>query len=182
MSDIAKAVNDAGIAMSSTSGLGVPLDFDAKSSIQLEYEPEIGEVNANLEKLLALPVLTLTPSFEHKFSAASKHAQGAGSSDLQREWRKRIGSVTLAYFAGLAHQLEYAGFGKDDMLQEGLQDAVEKNEIQLRVVEKLVKKTCHEVVVENGVLVIQTVPKWWGTNVNDVGAGPADILQVSEGS
>ena len=146
--------------MSSASGSGVPLDFDAKSSIQLEYEPKIGGMKAKLKKLLTLPVLTLTPNFEHNIAAVSNHAQGAGSSDLQREWRKRVGSVTLAYFAGLAHQLEYAGFGKDDMLQEGLQDAVEKNEIQLRVVEKLVKKTYYEVVVEKGVLVIQTFPKW----------------------
>ena len=162
--------------MSSGSGSETPLDFDARSSIQLEYEPKIGEVKARLEKLLALPVLTLTPNFESNFAAITKHAQGGDASNLQREWRNRVGSVTLAYFEGLAHQLDYAGFGKDDMLQEGFQDAVEKNEIQLRVVGKMTRRTYNEVVVENGVLVIQTVPKWWATNVNDVGADMTDIL------
>ena len=174
--DLDKAVNEAGIASSSDSGSEASLDFNAKSSIRLEYEPKVGEVKTKLEKILALPVLTLTPNFEHNFAAVSKHVQAVGGRDLPREWQTHFGSFTMFYFEGLAHQLEYAGFGKDEMLQEGFQDAVENNEIQLRVVEKLIKKTYHEVLVENGVLIIQTVPKYWATNTNDVGEGIADIL------
>ena len=176
-SEIAQAVNEAGIAMSSASGSGmIPLDFDAKSSIQLQYAPKIEEVKARLQKLFAMPVLTLTPNFEHNFAAVSKHAQGDGASDLQREWQKQVGYVTAAYFEGLAHQVEYAGFGKDAMLQEGVQEAVEKNEIQVRVVDKLTRKTYNEVVIENGIMVIQMIPKWWATNANDVGSDLTDIL------
>lgn len=69
-----------------------------------------------IEKLLALPVLTLTPNFEHNFAALAKYVQAGGSSNLVRDWQKRFGYFTLSYFEGLAHQLEYAGFGKDDML------------------------------------------------------------------
>lgn len=174
--DIATAVNNAGIASSSGSGSGPTIDFDARSSIRFEYEPQVGEVKEKIEKLLALPVLTLTPNFEHNFAALAKHAQAASSNDLIRDWQKRIGSVTLSYFEGLAGQLEHAGFGKDEMLQEGLQEAVEKNEIQLRVVDKLVKKKCHEVVIENGVLIIQTVPNYWNYNIPEVGEGIMDLL------
>ena len=173
--DIAQAVNAAGIASSSASG-GEPMDFDAKSSIRSDYEPQIGEVQAKLQKILAMPVLTLTPNFEHNFAAVSKHAKAGGSSDLVREWQKRFGHFTLSYFDGLAHQLENAGFGKDEMLQEGLQEAVEKNEIQLRVVDKLAKKTYHDCSIENGVLVVQTVPRWWGTNTSQVGEDTMDLL------
>jgi len=174
--DIAKAVNNAGIASSSGSGSGPTLDFNAKSSIRSEYEPRVGEVKEKIEKLLALPVLTLTPNFEHNFAALAKHAQAGSSSDLVPDWQKRIGYLTLSYFEGLAHQLEYAGFGKDEMLQEGLQEAVEKNEIQLRIVDRLVKKRYHEVLIENGVLIVQTVPNYWGTNTSSVGQEVMDLL------
>ena len=173
--DLAKAVNDAGIANSSASG-GIPMDFDAKSGIRSEYEPKIGEVQAKLQKILALPVLTLTPNFEHNFAALAKYAKDGGPRDLPRDWQKAFARVTMLYFEGLAHQLEYAGFGKDEMLQEGLQEAVEKNEIQLRVVDKLVKKTYHEVVIENGILTIKTVPAWWATNTPQVGEDTMDLL------
>ena len=173
---IAQAVNNAGIATSSGSGTGIPLDFDAKSSIRSEYESKIGDVKKKLEKVLGLPVLTLSPNFEHNFTVLSKHAQAGGSEDLQREWQKRFGMATLSYFEGLAHQLDCAGFVKDEMMQEGFHDAVEKNEIQLRVVDRMVKGTYNEVIIENGVLIMQTIAKKWATNTSQVGQEVLEIL------
>lgn len=53
---------------------------------------------------------------------------------------------------------------------------MEKNEIQLRIVDKLIKKTYHEVLVENGVLILQTISKYWGTNTTSVGEEVINLL------
>lgn len=171
-----KAVNNTRITSSSGSGSGASLDFNAKSSIQLEYKPKFGELKARLEGILVLPVLTLTPDCEHNFAAISKQVQAVGDRGPPRERQKRFGSFTMAYFNGLAHQLVCTGFGKDEMLQEGDPGRGREKRDQLRVVKKLVKKTYIGILVKNGLLIIQTAPKYWTTNTNDVREGIADIL------
>ena len=94
----------------------------------------------------------------------------------QKDWRARIGEWTIRYFEACRDYLLEAGFDDDEMLREGFKDAVENNEIQLRVVDKLVKGTYNEVVIENGVLVIQTLPKWWATNHRDPIRSLVDML------
>lgn len=62
------------------------------------------------------------------------------------------------------------------MLQEGFREAVERNEIAVRVVEKLERRTYNECAVEGGVVVLKTVPVYWGTNVGQAGEGVMDLL------
>ena len=118
------------------------LDFNAKRSMREDYDAKIEAVSERIKKILALQVLTLVPNFETNFAAITaseiKARKDGGQSGLwDREWQKHIGALTLQYFSEFAEHLEYVGFGKDDMLQEGFKEVIEKNEIALRVVETL---------------------------------------------
>lgn len=173
--ELAAAVNEAG--KSSTPDGGAALDFDAKRGIKKDYEPAIGNIRKKLQSVLGLPMLELHPNFERNFAAvAAYEASGKKSTIFPREWKKRLGMSTLEYFKYLLEQLETQGFGKDEMLQEGYQEVVDKNEIGLRVVDKLQKGTYNETVFENGVLYLQTVPEYWTSNMRDAGAKIVDML------
>ncbi len=130
--------------------------------------------------MLAAPVITLQPNFEYNFAKIAAHiATGKQDSTFPREWQKNIGKSTLSYFAAFAENLEEGGFGKDEMLQEGFKEMVEKNEIGLRVVDKLGEKggrTFNESVIEGGVCYMQTTPQYWTTNVRDASKGIIDLL------
>jgi len=173
--EIGAAVNKAG-ALAAASAGAIPLSFDARNSIKNEYEAKIGEVQAKVTKLLALPFVTFTPNFEHNYTEVAKFEKEAGSNSVPRDWQKRFGAHIFGYFEGFVNTLDFIGFGKDDMLQEGFQEAIEKNEISLRIVDKLVKGTYNEVIIENGVLVIQTVPKYWNANIRDPANGLVALL------
>lgn len=173
--ELATAVNNAGV--SSSPGGGAALDFDAKTSIKKDYEPKIGNVKAKIQSILGLPMLELHPNFERNFAAIAAYtATGKQATTYPREWQKRFGASTLKYFEELAPSLEGQGFAKDDMLQEGYQEAADKNEIGLRIVDKLQKGTYNECVFENGVLYMQTTPEYWTTNIRDAGARIMDLL------
>lgn len=62
------------------------------------------------------------------------------------------------------------------MLQEGFQEAMSKGEVSLQVVEKLTSGSYNNVVIEDGVLVIQTTPSTWWSNVDNVGEKILDLL------
>lgn len=68
------------------------------------------------------------------------------------------------------------GFKNDEMLQEGFQEGVPKNEISLVVVDKLAKGGYNEVVLKDGVCYIQTTPDKWWVNVGDTGIQILDLL------
>ena len=173
--ELATAVNNAGV--STNAGGGAALDFDAKSSIKKDYEPEIANVKAKIQSILGLPMLELHPNFERNFAAIAAYtASGKQATTYPREWKKRIGGNTLMYFQGLISSLEGQGFAKDDMLQEGYQETADKNEIGLRIVDKLQKGTYNECVFENGVMYIQTTPQYWTTNIRDAGNRIMDLL------
>ena len=68
-----------------------------------------------------------------------------------REW----GGTFVSYFEGAEYILKYQKFGEDDMLQEGFNEAVEKGEIAIRIVDKLNAGSYNESVIEDGVLYLQ---------------------------
>ena len=180
LANLQDAVNAAGIAATGPEG-AKELDFNAKRSIRDDYDAKIDSVSEKIKKVLALPVLTLVPNFEANFAAITASELAAKESSSQsglwdREWQKHIGALTLQYFSDFAEHLEYAGFGKDDMLQEGFKDVIEKNEIAVRVVERLERGTYNECGVEEGVVVLRTTPGYWGTNVRQAGEGLMDLL------
>lgn len=174
-SELPTAVNDAGVSANPEGAAS--LDFDAKNGIKKDYEPKIEPVRAKIQSILGLPMLELHPNFEQNFAAIAAYvASGKKSTIFPREWQKRLGVETLRYFDLLADTLEGQGFAKDEMLQEGYQESLDKNEIGLRVVNKLEKGHYNECVFENGVLYMQTTPEWWTTNVRDCGSKIVDML------
>lgn len=174
--DLSTAVNNAGKSSNPAAGGGAStLDFDAKSGIKKDYDPKIDSIKAKLQSILGLPMLDLHPNFERNFAAIAAWTEAGNSG--QREWQKMLGAETLRYFECLVSTLEDQGFGKDEMLQEGFQETVDKNEIELRVVEQLRKKgEINECVVENGVLYLQTTPENWTYNCRDAGKEIVNLL------
>ena len=160
---LSAAVNDAGVAAAPEGA--ATLDFDAKAGIKKDYDPKIGGIKAAIQSVLGLPMLEIYPNFERNFAAIS--AWIAAGHRGEREWQRTMGAETLRYFDCLADTLKDQGFAKDEMLQEGFQESVDKNEIGLRVVEKLQNGSFNECVIENGVLYLQTTPQWWTTNTRD---------------
>ena len=171
LNNLTEAINEAGTSSDNTS-----LDFNARSSIKIDYEPKVGPVKAKFEKILALPAFELEPNFEHNYAAISeyaKHCKPSRTDEFPHKWQKQLGRLTLDYFSVFVDAMEKKGYGDDEMIQEGFKEAVEKNQIALRIVATLKNgKGYNECVVENGVLYIQTTAKFWGTNVRE----PADKL------
>jgi len=127
--------------------------------------------------VLNTPVITLQPIFEQNFAAlAAYQSSGRASTSWPREWQKQLGKATLNYFEKFADKLESLGFGKDDMLQEGFKDAVERNEVGLCVVEKVVNGHYNGCCFEGGVCKMQTTPEFWTANVRDTAAEIANLL------
>ena len=169
---LSEAVNDAGTSIDDTS-----LDFNARSGIKNDYEPKISAVQAKFQKILATPTFDIEPNFESNYAAIKAFAKTRKQSDsIPREWQKSLGRFTLDYFHEFADVMENKGFGDDDMLQEGFKESVEKNQIALRIVDKLSKGNYNEPVIENGVLYIQTTADNWATNVGDPAYKLMDIL------
>ena len=178
LDDLSGAVNLAGKTAASSAG-SIPLDFDAKMSVRNDYQPKIGELQGKFQEMLKLSTFSLVPNFEANFASIAAHEakqKRKDSNKVPHDWQKRFGRSTFEYFEKFYETMDYKNFPDDEMLQEGFAEAVEKNEIGLRVVEKLEKATYNECVLENGVLWIQTVPVYWTTNIRDPGDKILDLL------
>lgn len=154
------------------------LDFNAKQNIKQEYEPNIGQILAKAQHELHSPSLQFTPNFEANYAKLAHYAAADpdSSRNLPREWERRFGKDTLQYFAAFADHVQSAGYAKDDMMLEAFGEAVPKSEVSFRVVDELQKKTYNEIIVENGVLVMQCVPQYWITNIKDLPMDLEDLL------
>lgn len=154
-----------------------PLSFVARTAIRADYDPRIGEVRSQIAALLGKPAdeVTLNANFEANFAALDAARKG-GDSSVRDDWETNLGPFTLQYFEGLAYQMKYMQVGEDEMVQEGLLEAVSTNEYAFRVVEKLKYETYCEVDIEEGVLYLQCTPGYFGTNVNDAAAKLMDRL------
>lgn len=172
--NLSDAVNQAGSSSDDAS-----LDFNARSSIKSDYEAKIEPVKNKCQEILKLPTVEFEPNFEHNYAALARYLKTVKKSDKygHREWQKHLGGITLDYFRRFVGVMEDRGFGDDEMLQEGFKEAVEKNQIALRIVDKLNKgKGYNECVIENGVLYIQTTAEFWATNVDAPGEEVIKIL------
>lgn len=122
----------------------------AKHSIEHDYKSEIEDVQQEIGEILAIPDVILDPNFEENYKALV-----AAKKD-DNDFQGSFGAATFAYFKdGLKYQLQYQGFAKDDMLQEGFAEVVTSKTIKLRVVPKLVKRTYNEIIIEDGVAYLQ---------------------------
>ncbi|KEY65341.1 hypothetical protein S7711_01852 [Stachybotrys chartarum IBT 7711] len=163
--NVQKALNSAPTADASA------LSFVARSGISADYEAEIGPIQEKINKLLGKEI-TLEPGFDDLYA----QLKAAASSDFP--WQERnIGNFVHKYFNALADALEYQKFGEDEMLQEGFNEGVESGKVAFRLVDKSkLKASYNESVVEDGVLYMQTVPEYFGTNIDSIAANLIDLL------
>lgn len=166
--DFSTALNN---AAQSQGGKGWRTNMKARQSVREDYDPKVEAVRKAIADLTGIADIKLNPNWEEN---ANKLADAPKVRD---DWETRLGRFTLDYYDSLRQQLSRAGFKDDDLLCETIQEAVSKKEIKMRIVEKLTKSSAYnEVVLEDGVLVIQTIPEKWASNVSDTGSGILDIL------
>lgn len=172
LNNLLEVVNQAGISSNDAS-----LDFNARYSIKTDYEPEIGAVQARFQKILATPTFDIEPNFERNYAAVLEYNKKTESPDqAHRDWQKKFGAITLLYFSDFVETMENNGWGDDEMIREGITEAVEKNQIAVRIVNKLSRKHTNECVIEHGVLYIQMTAKYWSFNIDEPASELIDIL------
>lgn len=128
---------------------GAPfLNYAARHSIKTEYDPNIGALIEKGRKLLHNAEFKFDPDFD------ALGAKLKGGKDVSEGWESNFGSYCFKYFESFVDALERGKFGDDELMREGLEEAVPKGTVKLRLVDSL-KSGYNEVVVDDGVLVIQ---------------------------
>lgn len=117
------------------------------------------------------PKLEFEPGFEALGKALKE------GKDVRDDWESNLGDFAVKYFDSFSSVLESEKFGEDEMLREGFEEGVPKGIVELRVVGRDVLKSGYNgLVLEDGKLVILTIPEYWGTNIHHAGQGLVDIL------
>ncbi|KFY21556.1 hypothetical protein V493_07293 [Pseudogymnoascus sp. VKM F-4281 (FW-2241)] len=149
-----------------------PLSYTARHCIKTEYTEKIGPYLEQARKALQNDKFAFDPSWE-QLAAALKSGK-----DVRDDWETNIGNFATSYFEGFVSALSSQKFDEDEMLREGLEDAVPNGVLKLRLVEELTtgQSSYNEITLDNGDLVIQTTPSNWGTNVYDAANKLIDIL------
>ena len=177
--DLAGAVNKAaaGSEAGAGAGGGAALSLAARNSIRTSWEKQGPEYEATLRKWLKEPTLTFAPNFEENFAKLKAYQQSdPDEPPLRKEWESQIGDATLSYFSGLVNRMEDRGFKKDEMLQDGFKDSVEKSEVVLKVVDSLPGNKRNDTIIEGGVLVIRTTKSNWWVNSTSAAENIVDLL------
>ncbi|KAI0445183.1 hypothetical protein F4803DRAFT_508803 [Xylaria telfairii] len=164
-----KALNDA------PAPDGASLSYMARTSIRENYDPKIEEIRTRIGELVGKPDIKLNPSWEENFAKLQEESKKK-KTDLTKDWEQYFGAWSRSYFDGLVSQLQWQKFEDDELLQEGFNDVISKGEIVFRIVDKLVKGSYNEAVIEDGVLYLQTIPAKWGTNTDNAAEKLVDML------
>ncbi|KAI0453893.1 hypothetical protein F5B21DRAFT_504782 [Xylaria acuta] len=164
-----KALNDA------PSPDGAVMSFMARTSIRENYDPKIEAIQQRVGELVGKPDIKLNPNFEENFAKLLEESKKK-KTDLNKDWQEYFGGWTKSYFEGLVSQLQWQKFEDDELLQEGFNDVISKGEVVFRIVDKLVKESYNEPVIEDGVLYLQTTPKTWGSNTDSAANKLVDML------
>ncbi|KAJ7760746.1 hypothetical protein DFH07DRAFT_430744 [Mycena maculata] len=142
----------------------------SKNSIENEYTDKIDDLQQEIAQITGITDVVLDPNFEENYKTLCEAAQPP------QQWQQNFGKVHFGYFNGLKGQLEQQGFKKDDMLQEGLQEALPSKTFKIRIVKQTTGNKTNEIVLEDGVAYLQTTTERWWYNVNDIGAGLVNLL------
>ncbi|XWX01171.1 hypothetical protein V2A60_009197 [Cordyceps javanica] len=143
------------------------ISYETRIDIKKYYEAKIAEVSARINAVLKRDY-ALEPGFEAAYAKLS---------GTKANFKDNLGSFVYLYYEALAKALIRFKFDSDDMLQEGFNEAVESGKIAFRIVDaSQMKETYGEVVVEDGVLYIQTSPDYYGSNIDDVASKLVDQL------
>ncbi|POR37052.1 Uncharacterized protein TPAR_02755 [Tolypocladium paradoxum] len=136
------------------------MSFLARASIRTHYDAEIAETQAKIKSQLQRDVV-LDAGFEAVFAKM----KASGISDDDR-WQENLGGFVRAYFDAFSNWLQREKVGDDELLREGVNEAVESGKVAFRVVDEgKMEETYNEAVIQDGVLYLQTVPQYFGTNI-----------------
>ena len=130
------------------------MSYKVRTGIKKDYEAKEEEMRKNIAKQINCEAIKLNPNFEANYAVLSENAKASG---IREDWEDTVGRFTMSYFGGLEYWLRCQQFEKDDMLQEGFQEAISKNEIKMVVVKQLETKqsSYNEAVIKDGVLCLQ---------------------------
>ncbi|KAF4419175.1 hypothetical protein FACUT_11555 [Fusarium acutatum] len=143
------------------------LSFYARKRILEDYEPDIADVQSDLKDILHEDI-NLHPHFEEVYEKLKQTKDGT-------DFGKYFGTFMFNYFRGLVSTLKWRKFDSDDMLQEALNEVMEKGEVHFRVLDT-VGGSSREAAIEDGILYLQTSPDKWGSNIEDISNNIIDIL------
>ncbi|RFU79652.1 hypothetical protein TARUN_2567 [Trichoderma arundinaceum] len=148
-----------------------PMSFIARAAIRSDWDTEVGNIRAKLKSILKRDI-DVEPRFEQVFDKLS------AAKDAPDIWQRNLGLYLKLYYEGLLSYLDNQKFGEDDMLYEGFNETIDKATVSFRIVDKgqLKHSTYNECVIEDGALILQTTPEYFGTNVNDVASVLMDLL------
>ncbi|KAJ3339783.1 hypothetical protein HDU93_007782 [Gonapodya sp. JEL0774] len=167
--DLAKAVNvaptPAGVTKPATS-------FATRVGIELEWTPKEAEIVAKLRELTGMSEFKVEPNWEETYAKMAASKTKPGDRD---DWEGDLGSITRSYFEGLISNMSYKGFKTDDLLREGFAEGVDKGVAKFRIVDKI-SSGYNEVVLDGGVLYLQTTLEKWSTNTHYMGEKIVDLF------
>lgn len=135
-------------------GEGQALSFLARMAVRQDYDGKIEDCRKQVAEMTGRADFKLDAKFEDVFAKLRDAGKVAGGG-VREDWQERLGSFALSYFEGLAYQMKYIKVAEDEMVREGFNEAVEKGEAALRIVDKLTYDSYCECVIEDGVLYLQ---------------------------
>lgn len=94
------------------------------------------------------------PNFEDTYTKIKAESQAKDNRIDQKHWEEHVPDWTFLYFRGFLSSIKRQDFDKDDMLQEGFNEAVDKGEIAFRIVDAT-KSGTSEFEIEDGVFYLQ---------------------------
>lgn len=158
---LSEAINSAGASGG--------LTFEERQGIS-NVSGELAEVKERINKILAREI-AIEPGFE------AISAKLSGSKQVMETWRGQMGRFVISYYAALASWLKGQNFGDDDMLQEGLNEALSSGTIKFRVIDALrPENRYNQCTFEDGTLFLETTPEAFGVNIDQVGNNIIDLL------
>lgn len=130
------------------------MSFIATQSVKLKFDTQIEAIRLKAASMLQFPSIKLTGDFETIFTKL-KGAKLDPSYWAIKE--KLLGDVAFQYFKSAFLEVVRIEFANDDMSCEAFRDAIFRNEVKLRIVDKIVERNgfAFEAVIEEGVLYIQ---------------------------
>ena len=147
----------------------LPMNYESRRSVR-GYETDVAPVKSKLNEQLGRTV-ELKVDFEALYAALSS------SKDVPDMWQANLASFVKMYFDSLADAFDYQKVKDDEMVREAVNEAAEKGVVVFRFVEQgQMKESYNEAVFDEGVLYLQTVPKYFGTNIHQVAQKITDQL------
>jgi hypothetical protein len=166
--NVSDALTDLGKIASKTPSPNSMMSLNARVSAQVYAKGIIKDLE-EMKTILGTDKFIIDPCFQKNYTTLKE------ASNLNDHWDIRIGETTLDYVQAIKDNLIREGFKGDSLHQEGFQEAVTENEMQIRVVKKLSAGSYSQMRIYKGILVLEVLDNSWGCNVYDAGS---DIMQI----